>query len=369
MKALLLLSTSSVTGPAELMLDDARALIAAGHEVLLGCDTRRPGNLVQILGEQKLPLMSELTLSQKPEGFEVPRDAARLRARMREADLVHCRFSHDHSVALMARAGLRRKPALVRTAEIAKALRPGAFRSYAFRACDAVIAPCTDYASLLIERHRVPRERVHVLPGRVDVQRFSPGDGGRLRDELGVRDDEVLFGIVSRIKPERRHAELVRGFAQIARNRPEAKLAVIGRGEGEPAIRALVAELGLDSRVIFAGYRTGEALVEAYRALDVKVWLAEGNDGTCRAVLEALACGKPVLCGNAGAMKDIVRHEVDGLLAEVEPGAIAAALERLCDAAFRSRLAGEARARAAMFSPERRAEGLMAIYARALEGR
>ena len=49
MRILSLLSTSSVTGPAELCLSDAEALRDAGHEVLFGCDTKRPGNYVEAI--------------------------------------------------------------------------------------------------------------------------------------------------------------------------------------------------------------------------------------------------------------------------------------------------------------------------------
>jgi len=362
MRILQLLSSASVTGPAEVCLDDAKALAAEGHEILFGCDTRREGNYAKAIRDAGFTLLGELTLCPKPTAAEMLRDVWCLRGRLNELDVVHCRFAHDHSVALMAMAGLSRRPALVRTAEIARSLRPGWMRARSFRACEAVVVSCRQYADRLVADHGLSPERVHVVPGRVDADRFCPGDGTALRAELGVEPGQVLFGIVSRIKEERRHGELVAGFARMAALHPEARLVIIGRGEFEPTVRERVRALGLEGRVVFAGYRSGDALPPAYRALDAKVWLAEGNDGTCRAVLEALATGKPVLAGAEGAMAEIVRDGEDGVVVPVTEEGIAAGLGRLCDPAVRAQMAAKARPRAQSFSLSRRAERLTEIY-------
>lgn len=362
MRILQLLSTSSVTGPAELCLSDAEALRKAGHEVVFGCDTLREGNYPAAIRAAGFELLEDVGLSRKSGPAQVTRDLARLRERFARADLVHCRFTHDHSMAILASKGLARRPALVRTAETGGAIGPGLWRGMAFRASDAVIVSSAPYADHLAAVHRVPRERVHPLPGRVDAARFSPGDGAALRSDLGAAEGEVLFGIVSRIKPERRHALLVRAFARLAREAPSARLAIVGRGEGEGELRALVKDLGLERAVLFAGYRTGEALVSAYRALDVKAWLAEGNDGTCRAVLEAMACGKPVVVGDEGAMAEMVRDGADGIVSRLEEGPLAEALRRLMDAELRRAMGRSARERAESYSAERRAGALWEVY-------
>lgn len=369
MRILHLLASASITGPAELLLDDARALRGAGHEVVIGCDSRRPGNFAEAIRRDGFELAEELTLCPKPRLVEPLRDLARLGRRLAWADLVHCRFAHEHSLVYLATRAMRRRPALVRTAEIAKALRPGCGRGLAFRACDAVIVSCSDYAQRLVDEHRVPAERVHKLLGRVDAERFCPGDGSALRHELRVGPETTLFGIVSRIKSERRHELLVRAFARVARETPSAALAIVGRGELEADVRSLVNRLGLEGRVHFAGYRAGEALVDAYRAFDVKVWLAEGNDGTCRAVLEAMACGKPVVVGDQGPMKELVRDGEDGRTVVLEEQALAQALLSLTDRTLQSRMAASALARSRTFDGARRSAGLLAIYEKALRSR
>jgi L-malate glycosyltransferase len=366
-RVLMLLSTSSVTGPAELCLDDAKGLKKAGHTVVFGLDTKRSGDYLKTIKDAGYEVRAELVLCRKSPPMEMARDVSRLRKRLWNVDLVHCRFSHDHGVALAAMQRLSERPALVRTAETAHSMRPGLVRGFAFRACDAVIVSCQEYQQRIRATHRLPAAVVHVLPGRVDARRFTPWDAAGTRKAWGVSQGEVLFGIVSRLKPERLHDVVLRAFARVALEMPKAKLAIIGRGEHEKALRDLVTGLGLDGRVIFPGYATGSELVWAYCALDAKIWLAEGNDGTCRAVLEAMACGVPVVAGDSGAMADLVRDGVQGRVVKPTDEAVAAALRQLTELSVRKAMSRAALERAAEFPPKVRAARLAGIYASALK--
>src|SRR6185295_5252570 len=94
-------------------------------------------------------------------------------------------------------------------------------------------------------------------------------------------------------------------FARVHRELPDAWLVLVGRGEEEDALREFARQRGL-SRVVFGGYLRGPGLLQAYRALDVAVWLREGNDGACRGVLEAMACAVPVIAGDDGSPPELV---------------------------------------------------------------
>jgi glycosyltransferase involved in cell wall biosynthesis len=359
MRILMLLSSQYVTGPAELCLSDAEALRARGHEVWFGCDTRREGNYAGAIERAGFALRRELVLCQVPRAHEVVRDLLALRRELREVDLVHARFSHDHLLAELSRGDTP----LVRTVENAKAMTPRAGKDWLFRRASGLVVSCESYARSLASRG-VAAERVHVVPGRVDANRFTPGPS-KLRAELGLERVPTLV-IVSRIKPDRRHVWLIDAFAQ-ARLSSEARLLIVGRGEGRAAVEAHVQARGLSPRVHFVGYRKGPELVDAYRAGDAVAWLAEGNDGTCRAVLEAMACGRPVLGAAEGAIAEAILPEETGLL--VPPGDVAAlalAIERvLGDAALARSWGLAARRRAEQFTPTRRAEALLSVYERA----
>lgn len=367
MRILLLCSTPEYTGPAELMLEDALTLCEAGHEVTLAFDTRREGSLRERVRELGLPVEEGLDLCRKFDPRRVLADVRHLRRRLEEGawDLLHCRFSNDHHVALLAASGpLRERVRIVRSTELLANAGRGLGRSLAYARTDRFAVPSGEHARALERNHAIPPDRISLLPGRVDATRFTPGPS-TLRKELGIPATAPVLGIVSRIKPDRRHADLVRAFARVLEHVPEAWLVLVGRGEGIPAVEALIRRKGVEHRVRLAGYRTGDALVDAYRAFDAKAWIAPGNDGTCRAVLEAMACGCAVLGGRFGAVAEAVVNRETGRLCDPDDAeALAEAIYWLLSDLPRARALGRAgRERVLrLYTPERRKEALLAMY-------
>jgi len=369
-KVLSLCATPEYTGPAELMLEDALSLRAAGNEVAVGFDGRRPGSMRAFAEGAGVPIQEGLDLCRIGKPLPIARDVLAVRRWLREGryDTVHVRFSHDHHVALLAMAGLdRRALRLVRSCELLENVAPGWHRTLPFAGTDRFVVPSGAHAEGLMRHHGVPADRIDVVRGRVDAHRFSPGPSA-LRAELGIPAAAPVVGIVSRMKPDRRHPDLVAAFARAIAKVPSAWLVVVGRGEGEPLVRAAVEGAGVSARVRFAGYRTGDALADAYRAFDVKAWLASGNDGTCRAVLEAMASGCAVLGGRFGAVAESVVDGVTGRLCD--PGdheATGEALAWLLADRARAAALGEAGRRRvlALYTPERRAADAVAVYERA----
>lgn len=369
MRLLLTCATPEFTGPAELMLEDAVTLRAAGHEVAVGFDTRRPGSLRRRVEELDLPVVEDLDLCRIASPARFARDVVRLRALLARGrfDTVHTRFTHDHHVALLAAAGLRSRVRLLRSCELTHNARAGLSRRAAFRRTDRLAVPSGEQGRALRENHGIAPERIDLLPGRVDAVRFSPGPSS-LRAELGIPAEAPVVGIVSRIKPDRRHRDLVAAFARALEDVPAAWLVIVGRGEGEPEIRRVVEEAGVAGHTRFAGYRTGPALPDAYRAFDVKAWLAPGNDGTCRAVLEAMATGCAVLGARFGAVAEAVVDGVTGRLCDPgDPEETGRALAGLLASRERARELGEAGRRRILehYTPARRAAAVRAFYERA----
>ena len=362
MRILELLSSPVWTGPAEPMASVAGELRRRGHEVQVAVDARRPGDLRERLRALGFPPRQDLVLSTKAGPLALLSDARRLRAVARDLDVVHANFSHDHSIALLGLRG-RKAQRVVRTIHSSRSLRARLAQGLAHRATDGLVAVCEEHARILRERFRIPEERVAATRGAVDSALFAP-DGPDLRAELGIAPGAPVAGIVSRVKADRRHAELVDAFRAVADRLPEARLVVVGRGEGLEEVRVRCAHRGLDRQVILAGYRTGPELAAAYRTLDVKVLLAEGNDGTCRALLEAMACGRAAVAYRFGAPAEAIVDGTTGLLVEEGdvPG-LADALYEILSAPARARALGRAgRERAAsLYTAEARGAAVEAF--------
>ena len=364
MRILELLSSPAWTGPAEPMTSVARCLSRRGHHVEVEVDGRREGDLRERLAAEGFPPRILLALSTKAGPVEFVRDLGRLRRVARDFDVVHANFSHDHvlSVLSVARGATR----VVRTVHSSRSLADRGMQGWVHRHTDGLLAVCEAHAAILRGRFRIPAERVGIAHGAVDAQAFAP-DGPDLRAELSIPADAPVAGIVSRVKQDRRHAELVDAFGRVASRLPGARLVIVGRGEGLPDLRAHVERSGLADRVVFAGYRRGPDLAAAYRTFDVKVLLAEGNDGSCRALLEGMACGRPGVAWAFGAPAESIVHGVTGLLAPPDDvAALGDAIAAVLSMPDRGRAMGAA-ARARMrtvFTEESRGRAVEAFLER-----
>jgi glycosyltransferase involved in cell wall biosynthesis len=336
--------------------------------VEIAVDGRREGDLRERLAAEGFPPRGGLVLSTKAGPLALAGDVLRLRRAARGFDVLHANFSHDHALALLAlaRRGPRR---VVRTLHSSRSLADRGLQGWIHRRTDGLVAVCEAHARLLRERFRVAPERVLAVRGAVDGAAFGP-EGPDLRAELGIPPGAPVAGIVSRVKPDRRHAELVDAFAAVAAALPDARLVIVGRGEGLDGVRARVAARGLGARVVFAGYRRGAELAAAYRTLDAKVLLAEGNDGTCRALLEAMACGRPGVAYRFGAPAETLSDgETGRLVPEGDVAALGAALVEVLSRPERAREMGaEARRRVlARHTEEARGAAVEAFLLRVLE--
>ena len=363
---LLMVSSSSRTGPAEGLISLARELRAQGLDARFAGDTVRPGeNLGEHLALAGVPCESGLRLSRKVRLRDLVHDAGLLTsfARSGRYDVLHAAFAHDHALALWA-AHRGRNPDLrvVRAAQRRLDVTPGRLgqRLWTLRRTDGVIVHSAKYRDALLGLGLDARRVAHI-PAGVDGHWFSPGTAPELRARWGIPKSAPLAGIVARMKPERGHRILLQAFAELQRQVPDAWLVVVGRGEEEPALRAQAARLGI-SRAVFGGYLRGPGLLDAYRALDVAVWLREGNDGGCRGVLEAMACAVPVVAGDDGAPPELV-GETGRVVPPGESVAIATALaELLSDLESSRRLGRAARDRALSFTPRRAANETLAFW-------
>ena len=264
-------------------------------------------------------------------------------------DLLHCWHSRDHLIALWARRGLEPAiaPALVRSYRNAQAIAKTPWNRWLFGpGTDGLlcVSPGTAQRNVAL---RGPRPLLGQF-GTVDLERFRPAPSDpALRRSLGLAPNHLAVGIVARVQRHRRFDLLLAAADRLFRNLPTARLVIIGRGTHRAELaEAPAARLGIADRVLFTGYRDGD-LVDVLRCLDLFTLLVPGSDGTCRALLEAQACGLPAVTSSRGALGEILADGATGTVVEENAAALAGAWEALLrDGAARQRLGTAARARA-----------------------
>ncbi|HEX9821711.1 MAG TPA: glycosyltransferase family 4 protein [Methylomirabilota bacterium] len=354
------------TGSADPIIQLVGGLRARGHHVLLGVT---PGDRFEAKArEAGLPLVEGLNLRARPAPLPLARDARRLRALVaaEAIDIVHAHHSHDHWLALAARPrrldGQRAR--LVRTFHNARSVKASLSARPLYRRTAAVFA-----VSRQIEgRCRavgIPAERVTWIPGAADLSRFGGVDGRAIREEFELGGVPVVVS-VARFAANRGHELLLDGFERLLARLPEARLLLVGKGERRSRLEQLVADKSLGHRVVFTGYRDHD-LPQVLAAADCFALMAAGSDESCRAALEAMAAGRPVVARHVGALPETVADGETGLLlADASPDALAAALATILADPGRARamgLAGQRRA-TTEFSPDRSVTIVEAVYRR-----
>ena len=361
------------TGPAEPMLRLAEAQRARGHEVAMAYPGA-PGDASRALASEAeaagFPSVVPLERRRGVSLLADRADAARLRDWFgaHAIDVIHCWHTRDHLLAFRAR---RPGTAIVRSYRSAERIARAPWNRWLF-------GPATD--GLLCVSPETARTNASLRGGRpiagafgaVDLARFVPAPAQHaVRASLGLAPEHEVVGIVARAQRHRRFDLLLEAAALLFAKRPNARLLVVGRGTHHAEVaREPAARLGIADRVVFAGYR-GDDYADVLRAIDVFTFLVPGSDGTCRALLEAAACGIPAVTTRRGALAEIVADGETGLLADETPAALAAAWEALlADPARRAAFGAAAHARAAKrFAPDVLADTVSGLYDAALARR
>ena len=355
------------TGSAEPVLRLVLALQDRGHRALLGMAS---GDRFEAKArEAGIEPIDQLRLDVKSSPLAIAQDARRLRALVsrERVDVVHAHHSHDHWLGWWGRG----RAALVRSFHNERAVRARWPDTALYRGSDALVAVSPGIEARLIEVG-APRESIHRHHGVVDVARFAPDAAGaaKVREEFRAAGLPLL-GCVARFAAGRGHETLLEAFRRLLAMRPEARLLLVGKGERRDALVELVSRLGLERQALFAGYRDAD-LPAVLAALDVFVLLGSGSDESCRAALEAMAGGRPVVAARTAALPDAVVDGETGLLVDsASPEDVASAIERVLAAPETRRAMGEAgrRRAAALFTPEHHATVMEAIYLEALARR
>jgi phosphatidylinositol alpha-1,6-mannosyltransferase len=222
-----------------------------------------------------------------------------------------------------------------------------------------VIASVSAYTAATMARaFRLDRDRFALLPNAVDAADMSCPDG---------RDGPVLA--VTRMAEHDRTKNLdalIRAFAALQDDFPEARLRIVGEGSLRPGLLRLVAELGQGHRIDLPGRLTDPDLGQAYAAASVFA-LPSDKEGFGIVYLEAWKAGLPVICGSGGAAPEVVEDGVSGLVADAaDEAGLARAIGRLlADGGLRQRMAraGQARIRAE-YSHEALVANLSALWQR-----
>ncbi|MCA9506602.1 MAG: glycosyltransferase family 4 protein, partial [Myxococcales bacterium] len=210
---------------------------------------------------------------------------------------------------------------------------------------DGVVAVSPWIHDLCVDRYAVDPRRIRVFPNGVDLERFEPMDRGRARAILGLPQDRpvvVFVGHFIERKGPLRVLEAIRAH-------PEAGAVFIGDGPQRPS----------GPQVLFAGSVAHD---------EIPTWLSAGDvfalptleEGSCNAVIEAMACGRAVITSDIPSIRDLTGPDAARLVDPHDVTALSEAIATLlAQESRRDELARRARDRSRLFSLETRARGIL----------
>jgi glycosyltransferase involved in cell wall biosynthesis len=339
----------------------AEAQVSRGHAVTVLVHSLDSHTHIDIINGVRVVFAGRLaTISSTPLGVEMPRLLARERP-----DIAHLQFPYPWGELAHDFFGRARRTVITYQSDIVrqKFLRVlyAPLLPLIMRRAQRIIATSPQYieSSPVLSRWK---EKCVVIPLAIDPDPFEHADAHAaqaIRERIGT--PMLLF--VGKLRYYKGLEYLLRAMTEL----PTAHLLIVGTGPMESEWRALVRDLGVQDRVIFAGKIADADLPAYYAACDVFVLpSSERSEAFGLVQLEAMAAGKPIVCTELGTGTSFVNvHGETGLVVPArDPHALATALAQLLDdAALRRRmgLAGQVRVRQE-FSLAPMVDRVMAVY-------
>jgi phosphatidylinositol alpha-1,6-mannosyltransferase len=197
----------------------------------------------------------------------------------------------------------------------------GQRRRRALKTADGVVAVSRFTRDMLVSAFGVSLDKVELISNGVDLKRFMPlPRSEKLLDRYGVKGRPILL-TVSRLYARKGIDRVIESLPLVLQQVPDLLYLIVGHGTYRDELEHLVAHLGLGASVMFTGpvpdyeiplhYSLGEVFIMANREMP------DGEtEGFGLVILEANACGLPVIAGRAGGSVDAVTDQVNGLVVD-----------------------------------------------------
>lgn len=202
-----------------------------------------------------------------------------------------------------------------------------------------IVAPSDSHLAKVTTQLPGLADRAESIHNGIRLEEFATSRRG---PDAGRRPEGRYLLTIAAHNPKKGLDVLLSAFARVADRHPDVRLVLLGDGPLRDQLEAQASRLELGERVRFLGTRGRAETIELLQGCAVLV-LASRAEPFGLAVLEALACGRPVVATRVGGIREIVRDGVDGLLVEPDdPAALAAAIDTFLDDPEAGRRCGRA---------------------------
>ncbi|MBF0296831.1 MAG: glycosyltransferase family 4 protein [Magnetococcales bacterium] len=307
------------------ILTESLAMLASGHRVTLVCPPE--ATLFAVARQRGLPVIPLPIARKNLTGLRAMRGFLRANP---DTDVIITHSSTDCWLTAVASLLIRRPPPMVRLRHISAPVPVNLPTRWLYAtASRLVITTGQGIRDRLIEVNGLQPDRVLSIPTGIDLERFSPGDRDTARARLNLPTDRPIIGIVATLRSWKGHLQLLEAFAAL--RHPTAILAIVGDGPQQEVLARRAAQLSIPQHQFLMPGRQ-EDIPAWLRAMDIFVLPSYANEGVPQALMQAMACGLPVISTPVGGIPEMVLHDQTGLLTPPkDPEALRAAMAALLD--------------------------------------
>jgi glycosyltransferase involved in cell wall biosynthesis len=232
-----------------------------------------------------------------------------------------------------------------------------------YRQVDCFICASDAIRQMLLSDGVEPTRAITVHEG-IDLERVEAAPPAKLHEELWLPHHAPVVGNVAALVPHKGQRHLIEAAMIVLRQVPDARFVIAGEGELRESLERMIKENRLEKHVILAGFRPD--VLSLHKAFDIFV-MSSVTEGLGTSLLDAMACGKPIVATTAGGIPEVVVDGETGFLVPPrDHRAMAEALVKLLkDPELRKKMghAGLARARR-KFSADRMVQETLKVYKR-----
>jgi glycosyltransferase involved in cell wall biosynthesis len=235
-------------------------------------------------------------------------------------DVIHTHLSHDMWTVVPAMRRAQSKARYLLTKHMSsRVIKKDPLHRMLYNRLDVVIAISDIIHRNVLETCPVPPEKVHTLINGVETDKFDPCkvDRAMSRDDLGIKADEIVIGMIGRLTPGKGQREFLRA-ARIVLDRSTLPCRFLmvgdvsyGEENYEKEVRNLIESLNLGNRLIMQGFTRD--VTRLYAAMDILAFPSY-DESLGSVLLEAMAMALPVVGSNSGAVPELVTDGENGFL-------------------------------------------------------
>ncbi len=277
-----------------------------------------------------------------------------------EIDLCHMHDAHAHTFAVLA-AIFGNKTPLVLSRRVDFPIKQKWTSKFKYNHPSIKKILCVSEMIKQITASDIQdKSKLHTVYSGIDLTKFSTRSG-KLRKELGISKSTLLVGNTSALADHKDYFTFLDSCRTVLEKKPEVQFVVIGDGPMRAEIQDYAAKQQLTEKVIFTGYRTD--ITEILADLDVFL-ITSKTEGLGTSILDAFACGVPVVATRAGGIPELVEDQKSGLLCEVKDSDCLAksTLSLLEDQALVDKIRAEAKEKVKKFSKAETAKKTLKHY-------